>query len=71
VDYGPRWWLIFREVVTFTLGVVVMIDGLDVTGTGRNIGELIVGLVMIGVLPIERLLSVVVWRRNGHARRDS
>lgn len=67
MNYGPRWWLIFREVVTFTLGVVVMIDGLDITGSGRNIGELIVGLVMIGVLPLERLLSVVAIRRNGHA----
>ena len=62
-----RWehaWRQTRELVTFTLGVVVMLDALDVTGSGRNIGEMIVALVMIGILPLDRLLALIDRRTS-------
>lgn len=65
----PRWWPAAREVITFVLGVAVILDALDVTGTGRNIGEMIVGLVMIGILPLDRLMNVIAEVRR--PRRES
>jgi hypothetical protein len=58
-----RWWRPLRRVVTFGLGVAVILDALidNVPGVGR----LIVGLVMIGVLPLDDLLQLARRDRKG------
>jgi hypothetical protein len=56
------WWRWVREVITFALGVAVIIDAL--TSATTPLSELIVGLVMVGVLPLERLLAVIGDRRR-------
>lgn len=50
-----------RRVTVFLLGVVVILDGL----TGPT-GELVIGLVLVGVLPIDDLLT----RITGGHRKD-
>jgi hypothetical protein len=58
-------WTVVREVVTFGLGVAVILDALALTGGGRSMGELVVGLVMVGLLPLDRLLGAVNLARLG------
>lgn len=67
---GPRWFPMLRRVVIFFLGCVVIIDALDATGTGRNIGEMIVGLVMIGLLPLDDLIGAIDRVRRPRRDRD-
>jgi hypothetical protein len=59
-------WSVFREVVIFGLGVLVVLDALGLTGGGRSLGELALGLVMIGLLPLDRLLGAFdsLWPRR-------
>jgi hypothetical protein len=52
-----RWWQLTREVVTFALGVAVILDTL-ISEHWRT-GELLAGLVMIGILPLDRLLGAI------------
>jgi hypothetical protein len=46
-----RWFTAIRHIVVFLLGVLIIIDGL-VSAT-NSIPKLIIGMVMVGVLPIE------------------
>ena len=62
----PRWWPPVRRIVTFLLGCTVVVDGL--LQVPISIGALIIGLLMIGVLPIDDLIRIV--RRNGRGRGD-
>lgn len=59
----PRWWAAFRQVVTFLLGVAVIVDSLVEKSTA-TVGKLVVGLLLIGVPTIEDLTQLV-RRRNG------
>lgn len=54
---GPRWWPWARDAVTYALGVAVIVD--SVFGGHRSAGELVVGLVMVGVLPLADLLTAL------------
>lgn len=58
----PHWWDVFRRVVVFLLGVVVIIDSLIEKQTA-SVGKLIVGLIMVGVLPLDDLVRLA-YRRN-------
>jgi hypothetical protein len=49
----PEWWLWIRRIVIFGLGSAVILDAL-ITNT-VSIGELVIGLIMIGVLPLDDL----------------
>ena len=44
-----------RQVVLFLLGVVVIIDG--IVSSGTPVPEIVTGLVLIGLVPIDDLLS--------------
>lgn len=54
---GPPWWPTFRRTVVFLLGCAVIIDAL--TQTTSSVGKLIIGLLMVGVLPVDDLLRLV------------
>jgi hypothetical protein len=66
----PIWWLFFRRVVTFLLGIAVVLDALAATSGGRNIGEMIVGLVMIGLLPLDDLIRAIQRARRPRSRDE-
>jgi hypothetical protein len=57
----PTWWPLFRRMAVFLLGCAVIIDALV---EGSPIGYLIVGLLMVGVLPIDDLISLATRHRN-------
>ena len=67
-ERSPGWWLWLRRLVSFTLGVAVIVDALR--SHEASVGKLIVGLVMIGVLPLDDLLRVVADRGVFHKRQD-
>ena len=56
------WWMAFRRVVTFLLGVAVIVDSLIEKNTA-TVGKLIVGLLLIGIPPIEDMIKVMQRRR--------
>ena len=59
----PPWWPTFRRIVVFLLGVCVIIDALF----DRNyvVPELIMGLILVGVLPLDDLVRLVT-----HSNRE-
>jgi hypothetical protein len=63
-DGQPVKWGPLRRIVTFVLGVAVIIDAL--TAPTHVIAELIVGAVLIGVVPLDELVESIgfKWRRN-------
>jgi hypothetical protein len=60
--WWSRRWMIFRSVVTFLLGVAVIIDSLIEKNTA-TVGKLIVGLLLIGIPSLEDIARVT--RRRG------
>lgn len=63
----PRWLWIFRRVVTFILGVAVILDSLFEKNEA-SVGKLIVGLLLVGIPPIDDLMRLA--GRNGRHKRD-
>jgi hypothetical protein len=58
----PYWWQFFRRVVIFLLGCAVIIDALwDQKFVGA---ELVVGLILVGVLPIDDFVALIARRRH-------
>ena len=55
-------WLMVRRMVTFVLGVAVIVDAL--WEQENVVTELVIGLLLVGVLPIEDLLRLLS-RRGG------
>lgn len=53
----PPWWDIFRRVAAFLLGVAVIIDAL-IESNSASVGKLVVGLIMVGVLPLDDLITL-------------
>ena len=49
--HAPSWWLWVRRIVIFGLGVGVVVDAV---GADRvNIWELVIGMILVGVLPLD------------------
>jgi hypothetical protein len=62
---GTRWsrrWMVIRSVVTFFLGVAVIVDSLVEKNTA-TVGKLVVGLLLIGIPSMEDLLRLT--KRKG------
>jgi hypothetical protein len=59
-----HWWFAFKRVVVFVLGVAVIIDSL-IEKNYPSVGKLIVGLLMVGVLPLDDLLRLARRDRKG------
>lgn len=56
-------WTYTRQVLVFLLGVAVIIDGLVTEGT--HVSELLVGVFLLGLVPIDALLDrLPQWRRK-------
>lgn len=66
---GPPWLVHFgplRRLVVFLLGVATVVDALATTE--QRVGELLVGLALLGIIPIDGLLDRLPLRphrRNG------
>ena len=58
---GPLWQL-FRRVVIFLLGVAVIIDAL--WDQKFVVAELVVGLILVGILPLDDFMRIVMRRRG-------
>lgn len=58
----PVWWQWIRRVVVFALGVALIVDSLF--QRPNVIVRLLVGLVMVGVLPLDDLLRLVARHRH-------
>ena len=62
---GTTWssrWLVVRGVVTFLLGIAVIVDSLIEKNTA-TVGKLIVGLLLIGIPSLEDIARIT--RRRG------
>lgn len=58
----PGWWMLIRGIITFALGVAVIIDSLVEKNTA-TVGKLTVGLLLIGIPSIEDLIRL--FKRRG------
>jgi uncharacterized membrane protein HdeD (DUF308 family) len=58
----PAWWMLIRGVITFLLGVAVIVDSLVEKNTA-TVGKLVVGLLLIGIPSIEDLIRL--FKRKG------
>lgn len=63
VSAWPARWAATRSVVTFLLGVAVIIDSLVEKNTA-TVGKLVVGLLLIGIPPVEDIAALVAGRRR-------
>ena len=54
-----------RQVVTFVLGIAVVIDAL--AATSHVIAELVVGLILMGYSPLDAVLASVAQKWNATA----
>jgi hypothetical protein len=63
----PFWWPTFRRIVTFLLGCAVILDSLLEKDTA-TVGKLVVGLILVGVLPLEDLIRLA--GRSARRRPD-
>lgn len=52
----------FRQIGVFLLGALVLLDG--VFGQGERIMELIIGMVLIGILPLDQLIERLPGGKN-------
>jgi len=65
MESEPRWFWLLRRVLTFILGIIVIVDSL-VEKDEASVGKLVVGLLMIGIPPVDDLVRLV--GRNGHKK---
>jgi hypothetical protein len=56
-----------RRLVVFLLGIVVIIFALRDPESANTVFMLLIGMVMVGILPIENLLA---WFPTRHRERD-
>jgi hypothetical protein len=54
---SPRWAVMVRQAATFLLGIWILVY--SVTASSKNIIYIITGLILIGIIPIERMLEAV------------
>lgn len=63
----PSWFRIgfpaLRRVVVFALGTAVIIDAL--TSKTYVVAELIIGMILVGILPMDEVLKSATGRRRG------
>lgn len=57
----------FRRIVVFGLGVFIILDAL-IDDKDKLIPELIIGMIMVGILPVENVISSFRFIRSGKNR---
>jgi hypothetical protein len=57
-----RQFSIFRQIVTFVLGVWVVVYA--ITSTGKDVGFILAGFALIGLIPVERFFDGVILVRQ-------
>jgi hypothetical protein len=65
-------WRLFesvRRVVVFLLGVLIIVDGL-IGETDNQVPMLVIGMVMVGVLPLENLVGPWLNKRRGNGTQS-
>jgi hypothetical protein len=50
-------WAPIRRLVLFVLGVTTIVDAL--VGTPQHLGQLVVGAILVGIIPVDELLSAL------------
>ena len=55
-----------RRVTTFVLGVVIIVNALN--NQEDPVAELVIGMVMVGILPVE---SLTFWRSGNESKTIS
>lgn len=67
-----RFWTVFegiRRITIFALGVAVVLFALVDPESSNTVAMLAIGMVMIGILPVENLMSWrITSRREGNGR---
>ena len=58
-----------RRIVVFLLGVVIIVAGLNDPESQNTISMLIIGMVMVGILPVDNLLPWSNREPGGRRRR--
>jgi Na+/proline symporter len=56
----------FRRITVFVIGVIVMIFALIDPDSANTVTMLIIGMIMVGVLPLENVFGM--WRRPERGR---
>lgn len=56
----PTVWAIVRNVILFLLGIVLILDSVFGDGSIDRVVELVVGLMLIGVIPLDVLLQRIL-----------
>ena len=61
----PGWWIfaVIRRVTVFLLGTFVVIAALIDPESANTISMLVIGMVMVGILPLDTLFSWHIERR--------
>jgi hypothetical protein len=65
-------WRLFeglRRIVIFALGVLIIIFALVDPESGNTISMLVIGMVMVGILPVENIFDLRVIRPK-HIEKD-
>ena len=63
------WWQFLRRVVIFLLGVAVIIDAL---AEDRSVvAELVVGMILVGVLPLDDFMQLAMRYSRGDRKDDA
>lgn len=65
-DLTPRWAQI-RRVALFLLGLAVIIDAL---ADGEHLGQLVVGTLLVGLVPVDSVLEAFAGHRHGGDERN-
>lgn len=55
-------WPELRRLVLFVLGVVVIVNA--VATNGQNVGQMAIGALLVGLIPVDELLARVGRRRD-------
>jgi hypothetical protein len=58
----PRWMVLGRQVVIFLLGVGILLFA--TTSPGHDVTFIITGLILIGLIPIENVISRLMSRER-------